>query len=77
MEENPAEAIPIEVAIKLCNQIRQENRGKWSTAAAWQCRGCVMFSRGDLAKMCLANRPGYRGCSLVNARFVRQTRMVG
>ncbi|HEY4691428.1 MAG TPA: hypothetical protein VIK33_19120 [Anaerolineae bacterium] len=66
------DAIPHEVAVRLCEEIRRENRGKWLSAARWQCWGCVTFTQGDPAKMCLNNQPGYRGCQLINARYDRQ-----
>ena len=62
------EAIPKEVALKLCAEIREENRGKWYTFAGFQCRGCLKFSKGDPAKMCVSSRDDYRGCNLVNKR---------
>ena len=66
---NSVEAIPKEVAWQLCAEIRQENRGKWYTFAALQCWGCMKFSKGDPAKMCLSSKPGYSGCNLINARY--------
>ena len=65
-------AIPKEVALQLCSEIRQEVLGKWYTMAGMQCRGCMTFSKGDLAKLCISNRPDYRGCALVNARYDQQ-----
>ena len=66
--------IPGEVAFQLCAEIRQEKRGRWYTFAGLQCWGCSRFSKGDPEKMCVSNRPGYRGCNLVNARYERQSR---
>jgi len=65
-------AIPEDVAWQLCAEIRQENRGKWYSFAAWQCWGCLTFTKGDPAKMCVSGKPGYRGCNLVNARYDQQ-----
>ncbi len=62
-------AIPKDVAFQLCTEIRQQYRGKWYTAAGWQCWGCTTFSHGDPAKMCISNRPDFRGCNLVNTRY--------
>jgi hypothetical protein len=70
--ESPG-AIPKETAFQLCADIRQKYRHRWLTPARWQCWGCVHFSKGDPAKMCVSNRPDYRGCNLVNARYDRQT----
>ena len=62
-------AIPQEVALQLCAEIRQQVRGKWYTSAGMRCWGCTTFTRGDPTKMCVSGKPGYRGCNLVNARF--------
>jgi len=67
-------AIPKEVALQLCAEIRQEYQGKWYTSAGLQCWGCTRFSKGDPAKLCVSGRPDYRGCNLVNARYDRQGR---
>jgi hypothetical protein len=61
------EAIPEDVALRLCEVIRKEKSGRPFT----QCWGCVKFSKGDLAKLCLRSRPDYRGCKLVNERYDR------
>lgn len=64
-------AIPGDVALQICAQIREERRRHPWSFAALQCWGCLKFSNGDPAKMCLNSRPGYRGCGLVNARYDR------
>ena len=64
--------IPKETAFQLCAEIRQQYGRKWYTAAGMQCAGCMYFSKGDEAKMCVSNQPGYRGCNLVNARYEKQ-----
>ena len=63
------DAIPRDVALLLCAAIRQESRGKWYTFAGLQCWGCMKFSKGNPAKMCLSRREGHRGCNLVNKRY--------
>ena len=63
------DAIPRDVAVQLCNEIREENRGKWYSFARWQCCGCTKFAKGDPDKICLSNKEGYRGCILVNKRY--------
>lgn len=63
--------IPQDLAWELCMEIRTENRRAWYRAAAWQCWGCTRFSGGNPEQMCVSNRPDYRGCRLVNARFDR------
>lgn len=71
-ETNSVDAIPKDVALRLCEEIREENRGKWYRWTAWWCWGCETFCKGDPEKMCVSNRPGYRGCMQVNARYARQ-----
>lgn len=63
------DAIPRDLAIQLCNEILQENRGKWYSFGWWQCRGCTKFSKGNPDRMCFSNKAGYRGCNLVNNRY--------
>jgi hypothetical protein len=65
--------IPKDQAVQICAEIRQQYHGKWWTFAGIQCIGCTVASKGDLAKMCVSNAPGYRGCNLVNRRYDRQT----
>jgi hypothetical protein len=66
------EAIPLEVGLNLCGEIRAETRRKLLSFARWQCWGCMMASKGDPAKMCVGSRPDGRGCNLVTARYARQ-----
>jgi hypothetical protein len=61
--------IPKDVALELCTEIRQQYHGKCWTLAGMQCIGCTAATKDDLAKMCVSNGPGYRGCNLVNARY--------
>lgn len=62
-----ASVVPRETALKLCEEIRAENRRKklrFLSFQALQCWGCETFSKGDPAKMCVAG-----GCNLVDARY--------
>jgi len=61
--------IPRETALKLCAEIRQENRGKRFSATRMQCWGCTRYAKGNPDKMCLSNREGSRGCNLVDKRY--------
>jgi hypothetical protein len=58
-------------AIALCDQVRAANRGRWWSAAWWQCWGCIRSTGGTedayADKRCIGSAPGYRGCALVNA----------
>jgi hypothetical protein len=64
--------IPEDVARQLCQEIRDDNRGKWYRWTAWWCWGCERFSGGDPARMCYDNHPQRRGCAQVNARYDRR-----
>ena len=64
--------IPKDAALQLCAEIRRQYKGKWWTLTGMQCIGCTAASQGDLAKMCVSNATGYRGCNLVNARYDRR-----
>lgn len=68
------QAIPGDIALHLCAQIREENRHKRLTPAAMMCWGCVKFSKGDPAKMCFSSQSDNRGCYQINARYDRQMR---
>ncbi len=72
-EEKPVNAIPADLALRLCEEIRKENRGKWYKWTAWWCWGCSTFTKGDPAKMCYRTHPQCRGCGQVNARYDQQT----
>jgi hypothetical protein len=65
-------AIPEDVALRHCEEIRAENQGKWTRWTAWWCWGCAKASKGDPAKLCFSNDPQCRGCLQVNACFDRQ-----
>ncbi len=67
----PVDAIPRETALQMCAEIREQHLGKWWTLAGMQCMGCTRATKGDVTKMCVNNKPGYRGCNLVNARYDR------
>ena len=62
-------AIPRETALRLCQEIRQDNRGKWYTFNGLWCWGCSTFSRGNPDKLCFASKADCRGCGQFNARF--------
>jgi hypothetical protein len=62
-------AIPKEIALELCAEIRQQHRGRWYTIAGLQCWGCSYVCRPD-------NRDGEpvnaAGCNLVSAAYDRR-----
>lgn len=62
------EAIPRDQALAICEEIIQENRGKWYTSNGLWCWGCLKFSK-SVDGRCFANAEGNRGCGQVNRRF--------
>ena len=68
------DAIPREVALQLCAEIRQENRGKWYSFVRLQCWGCMAYAEGDPDKMCLINQEGYSGCNLIDKRYAQRSK---
>lgn len=70
MAESP---IPKETALRICDQIRTGNRSRRLSVGGLWCWGCERFSGGDPAKLCISNRPDFRGCGQVNSRYDRPT----
>jgi hypothetical protein len=66
---NSKHSMPKDIALQLCNEIRQLHGGKLYTFAGMQCWGCTTFSRGDPNRMCFSSQADYRGCNLVNSRY--------
>ncbi len=58
--------VPREIALKLCDEIRSENKQKWFSLGRLQCWGCYKWAKGDAAKLCLSSEGG---CNLVNKRY--------
>jgi hypothetical protein len=61
--------IPYEMAVRLCAEIRAEADRNWYTPAARWCWNCQKSAGGDPAKRGFLQKPGNRGCTLINARF--------
>ena len=61
--------IPREVALKLCDEIRSENKQKWFSFGRLNCWGCYKFTKGDTEKMCLSSEGG---CAQVSKRYKLQ-----
>ena len=65
--------IPLEVAVRLCEEIRKEfEQDHWYTSAARWCWSCQQSSGGDPANRGFLMKPGNRGCILINARYQGQ-----
>jgi len=63
------EAIPRELALTLCKEIREENKRKRFGFGKMQCSGCYWAARDDLSKLCIFGNEKNRGCQLVNKRY--------
>ncbi len=61
--------IPKEVAVKLCQETREENRSRWYSFYSIWCWGCYTFTKGDPDILSFSNRPDNRGCSQINKRY--------
>jgi hypothetical protein len=62
-------AIPLEVALRLCEEVLEANRHRLLDLAAWRCRECAYDSHGDSASRGFSTAPGNRGCPMVNQRW--------
>jgi hypothetical protein len=62
-------AIPIETAILICSEIRQERGKKIYSAGELQCKACMESSNGDPGKMCFTSQLDNRGCIYINQKF--------
>ena len=61
--------IPRDVAIQICEKIREEHDKKIYMVGQMQCAACIESSKGDPDKMCFASTKENRGCIYVNKRF--------
>ena len=68
----PAQLIAFEDAMRLCREAAAGNARRWWNPMAWQCWGCVRFSKG-VEDRCF-NGPGNRGCRFVNRAWDRERR---
>lgn len=64
--------IPLEVAIQLCAEIRQQAEQAWQSPALRWCWSCQQSTGGDPAKRGFLRQPDNRGCILVNARYAER-----
>jgi hypothetical protein len=63
--------IPLKVATQLCSEIRREAERNWHSAEARWCWNCQKLRRGDPNQWGVLQKPGNRGCIMVNARFAQ------
>lgn len=74
--KNVRETIPLEIAIQLCAEIREDSERDWQTPAARWCWACRESSGGDRAQRGFLRQPGNRGCILVNARYAQMKQAI-
>jgi len=74
------EFIPEEIALEICELIRERNRKKKFSLAKGQCWGCIKYSnkKGDIRTRCLFNSESKdnRGCQLINKVFDNEYQMM-
>ncbi len=66
--------IPLDVASQLCAEIRAEAEENWHTASARWCWHCRRTYEGRKNFKGFRQKPGNRGCILVNARYASMLR---
>jgi len=64
-----SEMIPKEEALRLCDEIREENMKKRFSAGKHQCSFCYKRAGGNPEKLMIFANPLNRGCSQVNKRY--------
>jgi hypothetical protein len=73
MDENVGNPIPLEIAIQLCDEIREELDRIWYPTPARVCLCCEQEGCEDPTKRGFTRLAGNRGCTLVNARYAEMT----
>lgn len=63
------DVIPGDIALQLCQEIREENARKRFGAGKMQCKFCYKFGRDNPEKLCIFANEQNRGCSQVNKRY--------
>ncbi|MCK4380025.1 MAG: hypothetical protein KAW51_02735 [Candidatus Lokiarchaeota archaeon] len=68
---NEKKPIPEEVALQICEEVRERNKKKKLSFAKVQCWGCMKYSlkKNDIRHRCIFAEENNRGCHLVNKIF--------
>ncbi len=63
--------IPEEIALKICEEVREQNKKKKFSFAKVQCWGCMKYSqkKNDIRHRCIFSDENNRGYQLVNKIF--------
>ncbi len=62
--------IPIQIAEKICAEIREEAHQNWDSPTARWCWSCRQSWEGDPSKVAYRTKKGNRGCHLINVRYI-------
>ena len=73
MKEYVINPIPLEIAKRLCDEIREETDRIWYPIPDRWCFCCQEESGGDPMKRGFLSQPGNRGCMLINTRYDEMT----
>ncbi len=68
---NEKKLIPEEIALQICEEVREKNKQKKLSFAKGQCWGCMKYSekKNDIRHRCIFSDEKNRGCHLVNRIF--------
>jgi len=60
-----------EIALQICEEVREQNKKKKFSFAKTQCWGCMKYSqkKNDIKHRCIFSDENNRGCNLVNKIF--------
>lgn len=60
--------IPVNIALEICELVRDRNKNKKFSITKGQCWGCMKFSlkKNDVKSRCIFATEDNRGCRLVN-----------
>ena len=64
----PGPAIPLDIALAICQEIRQANARRWYMPAAWRCWRCTHAAREGVEAR-LNSTQGHCGCTRVAAAY--------
>ncbi|MFW9875494.1 MAG: hypothetical protein ACFFG0_20500 [Candidatus Thorarchaeota archaeon] len=67
MRENK-KSIPEDIALQICEEVKEHNREKKLSFSKVQCWGCMKYSnrKNDVKHRCIFSDGYNRGCNLVN-----------
>lgn len=73
MKDNMINPIPLKIALQLCDEIREETDRIWYPIPARWCLSCEEQAGSEPMKRGFMNKPGNRGCFLINTRYAELT----